>query len=57
MSNVQAYYDQNTVTEWERLERHRTEFAVTLRALNEFLPGSVWQHNRRLCPFDAAHGR
>jgi S-adenosylmethionine-dependent methyltransferase len=37
-NRVQAYYDQNVATEWERLERHRTEFAVTLRALNEFLP-------------------
>jgi S-adenosylmethionine-dependent methyltransferase len=38
MSNVQTYYDRNAVTEWERLERHRTEFAVTMRALGEFLP-------------------
>lgn len=37
-NRVQAYYDQNVATEWGRLERHRTEFAVTLRALNEFLP-------------------
>jgi S-adenosylmethionine-dependent methyltransferase len=37
-NRVQTYYDQNVATEWERLERHRTEFAVTLRALNEFLP-------------------
>jgi S-adenosylmethionine-dependent methyltransferase len=38
MSYVQTYYDQNAVAEWERLERHRTEFAVTMRALGEFLP-------------------
>lgn len=31
--NVRAYYDRNAAAEWERLERHRTEFAVTLRAL------------------------
>ncbi len=38
MSNVQAFYDQNPEAEWTRLDRHRTEFAVTLRALREFLP-------------------
>jgi hypothetical protein len=35
---VRAYYDRNTAVEWERLERHRTEFAVTLRALRHNLP-------------------
>jgi S-adenosylmethionine-dependent methyltransferase len=34
---VRAYYDRNTAVEWERLERHRTEFAVTLRALRHYL--------------------
>jgi S-adenosylmethionine-dependent methyltransferase len=39
MSNVQNFYNENVQNEWERLEiRHRTEFAVTLRALKEFLP-------------------
>lgn len=38
MSNVQAFYDQNAEAEWARLDRHRTEFAVTLQALSEFLP-------------------
>jgi S-adenosylmethionine-dependent methyltransferase len=39
MSNVQNFYDENVQNEWERLGvRHRTEFAVTLRALREFLP-------------------
>jgi SAM-dependent methyltransferase len=39
MSNVQNFYDENVQSEWERLGvRHRTEFAVTLRALREFLP-------------------
>ena len=39
MSHVQNFYDENIQSEWERLEiRHRTEFAVTLRALEEFLP-------------------
>jgi 2-polyprenyl-3-methyl-5-hydroxy-6-metoxy-1,4-benzoquinol methylase len=35
---VQSYYDQNAENEWERFERHRTEYAVTLRALHDFLP-------------------
>jgi S-adenosylmethionine-dependent methyltransferase len=36
--NVSAYYDRNAAVEWDRLERHRTEFAVTLRALRQYLP-------------------
>ncbi len=40
MSDVQSYYDQHAVAEWERLERKRTEFAVTLRALHDFLPAA-----------------
>ena len=39
MSNIQNFYDENVQNEWERLGiRHRTELAVTLRALGEFLP-------------------
>lgn len=38
-SEVERFYDQNPQYEWERLERHRTEFAVTLRALADYLPG------------------
>jgi len=37
-NSVQGYYDENAQVEWARLARHRTEFAVTLRALEEFLP-------------------
>ncbi|MCB0257614.1 MAG: class I SAM-dependent methyltransferase [Anaerolineae bacterium] len=35
---VEDHYSQNTDTEWQRLEKHRTEFAVTLRTLESFLP-------------------
>jgi SAM-dependent methyltransferase len=35
---VARYYDAQPEREWARLERHRTEFAVTLRALAEHLP-------------------
>jgi S-adenosylmethionine-dependent methyltransferase len=39
MSHIQNFYDENVQSEWERLEiRHRTEFAVTIRAMKEFLP-------------------
>ena len=31
-------YDSDPQNEWERMDRHRTEFAVTLRALDENLP-------------------
>ncbi len=39
-SPVEEHYDLTAHTEWERLDRHRTEFAVTLRALEAHLPGS-----------------
>jgi S-adenosylmethionine-dependent methyltransferase len=38
MSNVEKYYDQNVREEWDRLEHHKIEFQVTLRALTEFMP-------------------
>ena len=37
MSQIQAFYNASPTTEWRREERHRTEFAVTHRALAEFL--------------------
>jgi ubiquinone/menaquinone biosynthesis C-methylase UbiE len=37
MNPVEQYYDHDNHNEWERLTRRRTEFAVTLRALAEFL--------------------
>ena len=38
MSKVQEFYDNKVVYEWERLERHRTEFAITMQAFREYLP-------------------
>jgi S-adenosylmethionine-dependent methyltransferase len=35
---IERYYDQQSELEWERLGRHRTEFAITLRALADHLP-------------------
>ncbi len=35
---VQQLYRSDPEREWLRMERHRTEFAVTLRALAEYLP-------------------
>ncbi len=37
MSEVESFYDNNVEREWLRLERHRTEFAVTMRVLDEYL--------------------
>lgn len=37
---IERYYDDNTGNEWNRLERHRTEFAVTMRALSNWLPSA-----------------
>jgi len=38
MNRVEQHYDQHVDREWQRLERHKIEFAVTLRALEESLP-------------------
>jgi SAM-dependent methyltransferase len=35
---IEGYYDRQAEYEWQRLERHRTEYAVTERALLEGLP-------------------
>ncbi len=35
---AEPFYDEFAPKEWERLDKHRTEFAVSLRAINEFLP-------------------
>lgn len=35
---VEAHYDRDPQREWERLERHRTEFAITCLVLDEHLP-------------------
>lgn len=40
MEKIEAYYDQHSQREWERLQRHRTEFAVTMCALREHLSGA-----------------
>ncbi len=36
--HIQRYYDGQADNEWQRLERHRTEYAVTMRAMAEYLP-------------------
>jgi ubiquinone/menaquinone biosynthesis C-methylase UbiE len=38
LSAVAAHYNANLQQEWERLERHRTEYAVTMKALQSYLP-------------------
>jgi len=38
MRKVEDFYDGSPESEWNRLERHRTEFAVTRRALKDYLP-------------------
>ena len=35
---VEQYYDAGAAYEWDRGNRHRTEFAVTWRALDDYLP-------------------
>ena len=37
-TNIERYYDAAARKEWARLGRDRIEFAVTLRALDEYLP-------------------
>ncbi|TAK65295.1 MAG: methyltransferase domain-containing protein [Dehalococcoidia bacterium] len=38
MTNVERYYDGAAHNEWIRPDRDRVEFAVTLRAFDEYLP-------------------
>jgi S-adenosylmethionine-dependent methyltransferase len=38
MKTVEHYYDLDPLQEWARGERHPTEFAVTFRILDEYLP-------------------
>ena len=38
MNQVESHYDDNAEAEWGRLDRHRTEFAVTCRVLLEHSP-------------------
>ncbi len=38
MSKIEQFYDGAVAREWERLDRHRMEFAITRRALAEHLP-------------------
>jgi 2-polyprenyl-3-methyl-5-hydroxy-6-metoxy-1,4-benzoquinol methylase len=40
MNLIERYYDFSTSNEWSRLDRHRTEFAITLRALKDYLPAA-----------------
>lgn len=40
---IQRYYDQAPLMEWARLEKFRTEYAVTLRALKAHLPAAPAQ--------------
>ncbi|HEX4208095.1 MAG TPA: class I SAM-dependent methyltransferase [Ktedonobacteraceae bacterium] len=35
---VERYYNEESHVEWQRLERHRTEFAITMRTLTDYLP-------------------
>jgi hypothetical protein len=35
---VESLYDNRPEYEWKRLDRHRTEFAVTLRAMVDYMP-------------------
>jgi ubiquinone/menaquinone biosynthesis C-methylase UbiE len=37
-AHVEASYDGDPLREWARMDRHRTEHAVTLRALRQYLP-------------------
>lgn len=42
MTNYQSlianYYNNSALNEWARLDRHRTEFAITLRAIKDYAP-------------------
>jgi 2-polyprenyl-3-methyl-5-hydroxy-6-metoxy-1,4-benzoquinol methylase len=37
-THVESSYDGDPQREWARMDRHRTEYAVTMHALNQYLP-------------------
>jgi len=38
MNEVEQYYDKQALLEWQREDRHPTEFAVTRRVMKDYLP-------------------
>jgi S-adenosylmethionine-dependent methyltransferase len=38
LDEIEAFYDRNAQNEWDRLDRHRTEFAITLKVFEEYMP-------------------
>ena len=40
ISTVKHYYDEDAQLEWQRLDRHRMEFAVTMHTLTDYLPSA-----------------
>jgi len=40
MNPVETFYDETAENEWERLGNHRLEYAITVKALEEFLPAA-----------------
>ena len=38
MGRIESWYDDKAQQEWQRLDNHRTEFAVTMRVLKDHLP-------------------
>lgn len=43
MKKVDEFYDEAAQRVRERMDRHRTEFAITMRAMPEFLPLPPWR--------------
>lgn len=37
-THIEGFYDSDALHEWERLDRHRTELALTLKTLDAYLP-------------------
>jgi len=37
---VESYYDETVEHEWERLARHKMEYTLTLRAMDEYIPAN-----------------
>jgi ubiquinone/menaquinone biosynthesis C-methylase UbiE len=40
LNPVEQFYDADSEREWQRLDEHRTEFSVTMRALADYLPSA-----------------
>lgn len=56
MEEVKNYYDENALKEWERLERHRLEFDITKKILDNYI-GKDSENGLKIADIGGGPGR